>query len=236
LSENSFDGQSDLSVPNLLETEIESNYNTGGEYSDGATTESDSSVDENGLEDNDENPDSDNGSLSSHENDTEGTQSTTRRYPERQRSKPRRLSKFTAVCHGESVDIPGIEACHNNAPVELDSPTLKQALNSNENEMCLEAINEELESLTEADTWELIDHPAGARVFPSKFVFKKKGDSGGIVERCKARLVLLGHLQRPDIDFFETYAPVVDFSSNRACHRMQSKHRNTSPGCQICFP
>jgi Reverse transcriptase (RNA-dependent DNA polymerase) len=40
-----------------------------------------------------------------------------------------------------------------------------------------------------------------------------KRNSDGIVERYKARLVLPGHLQRQDIDFFETYAPVVDFTA-----------------------
>jgi hypothetical protein len=32
------------------------------------------------------------------------------------------------------------------------------------------------------------------------------------VERHKARLVLLGNLQRPEIDFYDTYAPVADFT------------------------
>jgi Reverse transcriptase (RNA-dependent DNA polymerase) len=57
--------------------------------------------------------------------------------------------------------------------------------------------------------------PAGARVFPSKFVLKVKRTSDGTVERYKARLVLLGHLQRKNIDYFETYAPVADFTAVR---------------------
>jgi hypothetical protein len=67
-----------------------------------------------------------------------------------------------------------------------------------------------------AGTWNVADRPtAGARVFPSKFVLKIKRNSDGTIERYKARLVLLGHLQRPNIDFFETYAPVVDFTAVR---------------------
>jgi Reverse transcriptase (RNA-dependent DNA polymerase) len=55
--------------------------------------------------------------------------------------------------------------------------------------------------------------PAGARVFPSIFVLKVKRTLDGTDERHKARLVLLGQLQRENIDYFETYAPVVDFTA-----------------------
>jgi hypothetical protein len=136
----------------------------------------------NSLDNKNENADSESESSSSLDEDSQDSRSTARRYPERQRTKPKRLSEFTAVCHGECVDIPEASTCHSNPTVELDSPTLKQALNSNEKEFWLQAINEELEWLTEANTWEQVDHPAGARVSPSKFVLKKKRDSSGIVE------------------------------------------------------
>jgi hypothetical protein len=99
--------------------------------------------------------------------------------------------------------------------VKLDSFTLKQALNSSEEKFWLQAINEELESLAEADTWKLFDHPARARIFPSNFVLKMKRDSSGIVERYKARTVLSGHLQRPAIDSFETYTGMGEYSYSR---------------------
>jgi hypothetical protein len=51
----------------------------------------------------------------------------------------------------------------------------------------------------------------GAKIFPSKLVLKVKRNSDGTFERRKARLVLLENLQRPDIDFYDTYAPVADF-------------------------
>jgi Reverse transcriptase (RNA-dependent DNA polymerase) len=93
----------------------------------------------------------------------------------------------------------------------------------------LQAIIGELKLLTEAETWYMVDHPARARVFLLKLVLKRKRDSGGIADRYKARLVPLGHLQRPDIDFFETYAPVVDFTAVRvalaiACNQNMEIH------------
>jgi Reverse transcriptase (RNA-dependent DNA polymerase) len=53
------------------------------------------------------------------------------------------------------------------------------------------------------------------RIFPSKFVLKIKRNSDRTIERYKARLVLLGHLQQKDIDLFETYNPFVDFTAVR---------------------
>jgi Reverse transcriptase (RNA-dependent DNA polymerase) len=43
-------------------------------------------------------------------------------------------------------------------------------------------------------------------------VLKVKRHPNGAVECHKARLVLLGSLQRPHIDFYDTYAPVADFA------------------------
>jgi hypothetical protein len=46
MSENTSYGQSDLSIPDLLDTDTESDSNSGVEHSDGAATESDSSFEE----------------------------------------------------------------------------------------------------------------------------------------------------------------------------------------------
>jgi hypothetical protein len=43
-------------------------------------------------------------------------------------------------------------------------------------------------------------------------VLKVKRHSDGAVESHKARLVLLGNLQRPHIEFYDTYAPVADYA------------------------
>jgi hypothetical protein len=52
----------------------------------------------------------------------------------------------------------------------------------------------------------------GKKAFPSKLVLKVKRHSGGAVERHKARLVLHRNLQRPHIEFYDTYAPVANFA------------------------
>ena len=154
------------------------------------------------------------------EGSSESGRRVVRRYPTRARRAPSNWWTSSAnatatVCHGEPVSMQH-KSCHTIQDIESDSPTLKIALASPQRELWVEAISEELHSLDLAHTWDMVPRaPAGARVFPSKFVLKVKRTSDGTVERYKARLVLLGHLQRENIDYFETYAPVVDFTAVR---------------------
>src|SRR6202522_700164 len=77
------------------------------------------------------------------------------------------------------------------------------------------AIEEELETLREAGTWELVDVPEGVNVVGSKWVFRAKKDAAGNVVRYKARLVAQGFSQVPGVDYFDTYAPVARLASIR---------------------
>jgi len=51
------------------------------------------------------------------------------------------------------------------------------------------AIEEELEMLKEAGTWELVDAPKGVNVVGSKWVFRAKKDATGNVIQYQTRLV-----------------------------------------------
>jgi hypothetical protein len=58
-------------------------------------------------------------------------------------------------------------------------------------------------------TWDLVPRPHRANVVTGKWIFKHKFLSDGSLKRYKARWVLRGFTQRPDIDFAETFNPVV---------------------------
>ena len=78
-----------------------------------------------------------------------------------------------------------------------------------------EAIESEINSLKENNTWEIAKIPDEKRPIKTKWVFKVKKNSKGEPERFKARLVAKGYEQQKGIDFNETFAPVVKIQSLR---------------------
>lgn len=72
-----------------------------------------------------------------------------------------------------------------------------------------EAMEAEIKSIEENDTWELVELPMGTNVIGVKWVFKTKYNEKGEVDKFKARLVAKGYHQRQGIDFHEVFAPVA---------------------------
>ena len=85
---------------------------------------------------------------------------------------------------------------------------------------------EECQSILDNNTWELVPRstlPLGARPMGSKFVFKVKYDSQGVVNRWKSRLVVQGFTQREGIDYdeiahHETIRVVLSVAAARRMH------------------
>ena len=59
------------------------------------------------------------------------------------------------------------------------------------------------------------DLPAGAKTILSVLAFKRKRRPGGEIYKYKARLNAQGGIQRWGVDYWETYAPVVNWISIR---------------------
>ena len=70
------------------------------------------------------------------------------------------------------------------------------------------AIEEELRSLCENETWETTQLPNSRKALQSKWVFKVKRDGNGNVDRYKARLVIKGFQQRKGFDFEKYSRPL----------------------------
>ena len=104
----------------------------------------------------------------------------------------------------------------NAATIQNKEPlTVNEALNSSEKNEWRKAMEEEVKSMHKNDVWELDEPPQDRQVIGSKWVFKRKIDSGTSVERYKARLVTQGFTQKPGLDYDETFCPVVRFESLR---------------------
>jgi transposase InsO family protein len=77
------------------------------------------------------------------------------------------------------------------------------------------ATDEEINSLVENNTWELVPLPPNRRALKNKWVFRIKRDADGNITRYKARLCICGYSQQHGIDYDEIYSPVVRNESVR---------------------
>uniref|UniRef100_A0ACD5ZTS1 Uncharacterized protein n=1 Tax=Avena sativa TaxID=4498 RepID=A0ACD5ZTS1_AVESA len=77
------------------------------------------------------------------------------------------------------------------------------------------AMEEEMGSIIDNETWALSSLPTGHRAIGLKWVFKLKKDPEGNVVKHKARLVVKGYAQRQGVDFDEVFAPVARMETVR---------------------
>lgn len=93
---------------------------------------------------------------------------------------------------------------------EFNEPkNYNEAIQSNEREKWLAAMQDEIESHEHNGTWTLVDLPAGKTAIGSKWVFKVKTGADGEFKRYKARFVAQGFSQKYGEDYDEVFTPVV---------------------------
>eukprot|EP00253_Pinus_taeda_P035717 PITA_35717 len=85
----------------------------------------------------------------------------------------------------------------------------KEAVDSEDGKLWKEAMVDEMTSLHKNEVWDLVELPVGRRPIGSKWVFKKKTNAKGKVEKYKARLVAKGYSQVLRIDFGDIFSPVA---------------------------
>ena len=74
---------------------------------------------------------------------------------------------------------------------------------------------EEMESLYKNETCYLVKLPSGRNPISRKWVFKKKMNVTGQVEKFKDRLVVKGYSQVKGVDFGEIFSPIVKLTPIR---------------------
>ena len=103
----------------------------------------------------------------------------------------------------------------------------EEAMKSECKDQWVEAMKDELKSLHDNHTFELVKLPKGKRALKNRWVYRLKQDENSSSPRYKARLVVKGYSQKKGVDFEEIFSPVVKMSSIRtilslaACHDLE---------------
>lgn len=99
--------------------------------------------------------------------------------------------------------------------IASEPSTYAHAVNGIDGKFWKIAIQEELDSLRDNNTWRVDDLPPGKKALTARWVFKTKMFANGEIDKHKARLVARGFEQRPGVDFLDTYAPVARYDTIR---------------------
>ena len=88
-----------------------------------------------------------------------------------------------------------------------------EAIADEHKEKWLSAMQDEMESLHENYTYDLVELPKGKRALRNKWVYKVKTGEVDNTPRYKAHIVVKGLQQKKGVDFDEIFAPVMKMTS-----------------------
>ena len=115
------------------------------------------------------------------ESEEEDTHTPVLRISYQERRLPKRYSP-SDFCSNFSLSI-----------ADDDPRTVREAVDSEDGNLWKRAMEEEMASLDKNEAWDLVELPTGRNPIANKWVFKKKLNAEGKVEKYKARLVAKGY-------------------------------------------
>lgn len=96
-----------------------------------------------------------------------------------------------------------------------DPDTFEEDMEDDHKKEWMDAMQDELNSMHENQTFDLVCLPKGKKALKNRWVFRVKQDESTSSLKYKARLVVKGYSQKQGVDFDEIFSPVVKMSSIR---------------------
>jgi hypothetical protein len=99
--------------------------------------------------------------------------------------------------------------------VDDDHRTVRVEVNSEDSKLWKKAMVEEMDALDKNEAWDIVEFPARRKYVGSKWLFKKKFNVEGKVEKYKAQFVEKGYSWVEGIDFSDIFSVVSRLTSIR---------------------
>jgi len=132
-------------------------------------------------------------STAKEELEDEEPQTPAMRRPVQERRQPKRYSP-SSFCSNFSLSV-----------TDDDPITVKEVVDSEDGKLWKDAMVDEMASLQKNEAWDLVELSAGRKPIGIKWVFKKKTNAEGKVEKYKAWLVAKGYSQVLGIYFGDIF-------------------------------
>ncbi|CAB4042957.1 Retrovirus-related Pol poly from transposon TNT 1-94, partial [Paramuricea clavata] len=135
------------------------------------------------------------------------------RYPVRNTRRPPHLNDYIVENDLDDDDVINynVDYC---CATSVYPKSYKEAIKSKDSEKWCEAMNEEISSLSENNTYTLTKLPEGKSIVGARWVYTVKEGKNG-EKSYKARYVAKGYSQVPEVDYFETFSPTAKITSIR---------------------
>ena len=147
-------------------------------------------------------------------------QNVVKNRPQRERKKPAYLADFETSTDSEEYDSANITIDYlckvNNIPISFD-----EALKSPDKENWILAMNEEINSFEDNNTFTLVPK-RDQSVISGRWVYSSKLDQNNVT-KFKARYVAKGFQQSRGVDYEETFSPTAKMTSVRTLIALASK-------------
>ena len=98
---------------------------------------------------------------------------------------------------------------------DADTPTWEQAMNGPNAEGFWEACKVEYDTLVKKECWDVVKRETWMNVLPGTWAFKIKRYPDGLVKKLKACFCARGDRQIEGVNYFDTFAPVVNWTTVR---------------------
>lgn len=143
------------------------------------------------------------------------------RYPTRVRKKPDYLSEYVTDETDDQV-LTNVDYCYR--LVSGVPQTFKEAVTSPNSNSWTKAMDDEIQSLKENNTYTLTNLPRGKSIVGGKWVYAIKKNEDG-TDKYKARYVAKGYSQKHGVDYEETFSPTANMTSVRVLMQKSAQEK-----------